>query len=80
MIQAAERSNQKTVALKQEPDTPPVAAVKELLDQDRLGKIIQYTNQMLLEPETRLLPKFMEKGPENGTAGRSSPIQPCCHL
>ena len=39
MIQAAERSNKRLLAIKQNRFNPPVAAVKELLDSGRLGKL-----------------------------------------
>jgi predicted dehydrogenase len=39
MIQAAERANKRLFAIKQNRYNPPVAAVKQLLDEGRLGKI-----------------------------------------
>ena len=39
MIQAAERANKRLFAIKQNRYNPPVAAVKDLLDADRLGKV-----------------------------------------
>lgn len=40
MIQAAERANKRLFAIKQNRFNPPVAAVKQLLDEGRLGKIL----------------------------------------
>ena len=40
MIQAAERANKRLFAIKQNRYNPPVAAVKQLLDEGRLGKIL----------------------------------------
>lgn len=40
MIQAAERSNKRLFAIKQNRYNPPVAAVKQLLDEGKLGKIL----------------------------------------
>lgn len=40
MIQAAERANKRLFAIKQNRYNPPVAAVKQLLDEGRLGKIM----------------------------------------
>jgi UDP-N-acetyl-2-amino-2-deoxyglucuronate dehydrogenase len=39
MIQAAEKNNKRLFAIKQNRYNPPVAAVKQLIDEDRLGKI-----------------------------------------
>jgi UDP-N-acetyl-2-amino-2-deoxyglucuronate dehydrogenase len=39
MIKAAERNNRRLFVIKQNRFNPPVAAVKELIDSDRLGKI-----------------------------------------
>ena len=39
MIQAAEKHNKRLFAIKQNRYNPPVAAVKQLIDEDRLGKI-----------------------------------------
>jgi len=39
MIQAAEKSNRRLFAIKQNRYNPPVVAVKQLIDEDRLGKI-----------------------------------------
>lgn len=40
MIQAAEKSNKRLFAIKQNRFNPPVAAVKKLIDEGRLGKIL----------------------------------------
>lgn len=40
MIQAAERANKRLFAIKQNRYNPPVAAVKQLIDEGRLGKIM----------------------------------------
>jgi len=40
MIQAAERSNRRLFAIKQNRYNPPVAAVKKVIDEGRLGKIM----------------------------------------
>jgi len=40
MIQAAERANRRLFAIKQNRYNPPVAAVKKLIDEGRLGKIM----------------------------------------
>ena len=40
MIQAAERSNKRLFAIKQNRYNPPVAAVKNIIDEGRLGKIL----------------------------------------
>lgn len=40
MIQAAEKANKRLFAIKQNRFNPPVAAVKELLDENKLGKIL----------------------------------------
>ncbi len=42
MIQAAERANRRLFAIKQNRYNPPVAAVKRLIDEGRLGKIMNF--------------------------------------
>jgi predicted dehydrogenase len=48
MIKAAERNNKRLFAIKQNRFNPPVAAIKEVIEEGRLGKI--YSVQLLLEP------------------------------
>src|SRR6201985_941253 len=40
MIQAAEKSNRRLFAIKQNRYNPPIAALKQLVDEDRLGDIL----------------------------------------
>ena len=55
MIKEAEKANKRLFVVKQNRYNPPVQAIKEALDENRLGKISECSVKLFLEPEYRIL-------------------------